>query len=227
LSERSFIVDDADRARERFPDPHVNIAAGAQPPGGDLKNALRHARVESAEHSDVISELRGAEVAWLEMLQEQLAPVLAQVPNDCDLFDVALVPSEHPRLFIDMIGFIEMGRDRRLYRFLQDTRHGRITLCESEQIDKMVEAVTNYIAQRLTEREQALAADIRTLPRDEERRVVLYAPAARAAPVPERRRRRFLVRLFMFLIDLLGVAMLFALTPRQRGMSTSCRFPAN
>jgi hypothetical protein len=213
LSKRSFIVDDADRAaaREGFPDPHVNIAAGAQPPGGDLKTALRRARVESAERSDVISELRGAEVARLEMLQEQLAPVLAQVPNDCDLFDVALVPSEHPRLFIDMIGFVEMGRDRRLYRFLQDTRHGRITLCESEQIDKTVEAVTNYIAQRLIEREQALAADMRTLARDEERRFAVYPPAAPAAAVPERRRRRFLARLFVFLIDLLGVAMLCAL----------------
>jgi hypothetical protein len=58
----------------------------------------------------------------------------------------------------------------------------------------MVEAVTNYIAQRLIEREQVLAADIGTLPRDEERRVALYAPAATAAPVPERCRRRFLVR---------------------------------
>ena len=75
--------------------------------------------------------------------------------------------------------------------------------------------MTNYIAQRLIEREQVLAADIRTLPRDEERRVALYAPAATAAPVPERCRRRFLVRLLVFLIDLLGVAMLFAVTCLQ------------
>jgi hypothetical protein len=213
LSERSFIVDDADRAaaRDGFPDPHVALAAGAQSPRGDLKSALRRARVENAERSDVISELRGAEVVRLEMLQEQLAPVLAQVPKDCDLFDVALVPSEHPRLFIDMIGFVEMGRDRRLYRFLQDTRHGRITICESEQIDKMVEAVTNYIAQRLIEREQALAADARALTRDEVSRVYVYEPAVPATPAPARRQRRFFVRLFVFFIDLLGIAMLFAL----------------
>src|SRR5204863_152536 len=90
LSERSFIVDDADRAaaRDGFPDPHVALAAGAQPPRGDLKSALRRARVENAERFDVISELRGAEVVRLEMLQEQLAPVLAQVPTDCDLIDL-------------------------------------------------------------------------------------------------------------------------------------------
>jgi hypothetical protein len=159
LSERSFVVDDADRAaaRDQFPHPHVDIPDATSRPGGDLKSALRKARIESAERSDVISELRGAEVARLEILQDQLA----QVPSDCDLFDLALVASEHPRLFVDMIGFVEMGRDRRLYRFLQDTRHGRITLCETEQIDKMVEAVTNYIAQRLIERERALAADPR------------------------------------------------------------------
>jgi hypothetical protein len=56
----------------------------------------------------VITELRGAEIVRLEMLQDQLQTVLAQVSEDCDLFDVALVPSEHPRLFIDMIGFVDL-----------------------------------------------------------------------------------------------------------------------
>jgi hypothetical protein len=203
-------VDDTDRgaARDTSREAHLNLVGGVKP-RGELNTALRRARVENAERSDVIAELRGAEVARLEMLQEQLAPVLAQVPADCDLFDVALVPSEHPRLFIDMIGFIEMGRDRRLYRFLQDTRHGRVTLCETEQLDKMVEAVTNYIAQRLIERERALAADagVRTPPRDGAS-VALSEPPAPASPP---RRRRFFVRFFIFLVDLLGMAVLSAL----------------
>jgi hypothetical protein len=84
---------------------------------------------------------------------------LAQTPQDCDLFDVAISPGERPRLFIDAIGFVEMGRDRRAYRFLQDTRHGRITIGETEKIDDMVEAVTAYMAHRLIEREKALAVD--------------------------------------------------------------------
>jgi hypothetical protein len=204
-------VDDADRgaARDTPREPHLNLIGGAKPVG-DLTSALRRARIENAERSDVIAELRGAEVARLGMLQEQLAPVLAQVPADCDLFDVALVPSEHARLFIDMLGFIEMGRDRRLYRFLQDTRHGRVTLCETEQLDKMVEAVTNYIAQRLIERERALAADagVRATPR-EDAPVIRLEQAAPAPPPP--RPRRFLARLFIFLVDLLGMAVLFAL----------------
>jgi hypothetical protein len=197
-------VDDADRAGawDRFPETRLNVV-GVPKPVADLKSALRRARIENAERSDVIAELRSAEVARLEILKEQLAPVLAQVPENCDLFDVALVPSEHPRLFIDMIGFVEMGRDRRLYRLLQDTRHGRITLCETEQTDKIVEAVTNYIAQRLIEREQALAADTRAV-----QRLPAHEPAA---PIPERRQRRLLVRLFVFIVDLLGMAVLFGL----------------
>jgi hypothetical protein len=205
-------LDDTDRgraARERSPETHLDLVGGAKP-GADLKTALRRARIENAERSDVLSELRGAEVARLEMLQEQLAPVLAQVPQDCDLFDVALLPSEHPRLFIDMIGFVEMGRDRRLYRFLQDTRQGRITLAETEQLDKIVEAVTNYIAQRLIERERALAADanVPPVPRDASGGTAADGPAA---SVPARRQRRFFVRMFIFVVDLLGVAVLFGL----------------
>jgi hypothetical protein len=210
LSERSFNVDDTDRsgvARDRSSETHLNLVGTAKP-AADLKTALRRARIENAERSDVIADLRGAEIVRLEILQEQLAPVLAQVPEDCDLFDVALVPSEHPRLFIDMIGFVEMGRDRRLYRFLQDTRHGRVTLSETEQLDKIVEAVTNYIAQRLIERERALAADAgRRTPSADGMLDAQIEAVAPATPRP----RRLLVRLFVFLVDLLGAAVLLAL----------------
>jgi hypothetical protein len=124
-----------------------------------LAGALRRARLENAERSAAISDLRAAEIARLEMLGEALAPVLAQLPDDCDIFDVGVAPGERPRLFIDQIGFVEMDRDRRTYRFLQDTRHGRVGLCESDSADDLVEAITAYIAHRLIEREKALAID--------------------------------------------------------------------
>ncbi len=116
-------------------------------------------RVDDAEHSRVVSELRGAEIARLEMLRDELLPVIAEVPKDVDLFDVALAPSERPRLFVDMIAFVELGRDRRTYRFLQDTRLGRVTIAEGERLEPMVEAITDYIARRLIERDKALAGD--------------------------------------------------------------------
>ena len=123
-----------------------------------LTAAVRRARIEQAEQSSVVAELRGAEFARLEMLRDSLAPVLAQVPAGVDLFDIGIVPGERPRLFIDMIGYVELGPDRRLYRFIQDTRHGRVTIAESERVDTMVDAVTQYIARRLVEREMAMAS---------------------------------------------------------------------
>jgi hypothetical protein len=128
-------------------------------PRSRLKFALRRARLDEAERSEVVAELRGAEIARLEMLKEEVAPLIAELPQSSDLFDFGLVPGEHPRLFIDMIGFVEMGRDRRAYHFIQDTRHGRVLLAESERLEPIVEAITNYVARRLVEREKALAAD--------------------------------------------------------------------
>ena len=52
-----------------------------------------------------------------------------------------------------------MGRDKRLYRLLHDTRLGRRVLAESYEIPDMVRAVTSYVARRLVERERALDED--------------------------------------------------------------------
>ncbi|OBS51750.1 hypothetical protein [Methylosinus trichosporium] len=164
---RAAIGDSAAAALAERRVPRARPAAARAEPTADnkearvanLTSALRRARLANAERSDVLADLREAEVARLEILRDHLAPVLAQVPKDCDLFDVGLTHGERPRLFIDHVGFIEMGRDRRSYRFLQDTRHGRVTIGESESVATLVDAVTEYIAHRLVERERALAFD--------------------------------------------------------------------
>lgn len=132
----------------------------------NLKAAIRRARIEDADRSEIVAELHGAEIARLEMLEAAIEPVLAQVPEDVDLFDVGLAPGERPRLFIDMIGFVEMGRDRRQYRFVQNMRHGRVVIAETESVEVMTEAIAAYIARRLVEREKALAADGPFVPAD-------------------------------------------------------------
>jgi hypothetical protein len=168
-----------------------------------LATAMRRARMENADHSAAIADLRAAEVVRLELLADAIAPVLAQAPEDCDLFDLAISPGERPRLFIDCIGFVEMDRDRRTYRFLQDTRHARIVLCESADIDDMVEAATNYVAHRLIEREKALAID--------------YASGGAAKVVREAATKKPAAtsgkafQLFLFLIEFLGSAAFFSL----------------
>jgi hypothetical protein len=127
-----------------------------------LTAAIRRARIEGAEQNQAVAELREAEVGRLQLLEEAIRPVIAQAPEGVDLFDVGLAYGERPRLFIDMLGFVEMGHDRRSYRFLQDTRHGRVLIAETERIDRAVAAITNYVARRLLERERALASDWRS-----------------------------------------------------------------
>ena len=178
-------------------------------PRSRLKFALRRARLDEAERSEVIAELRGAEIARLEMLKEEVAPIIAEVPQGVDLFDFGLVPGEHPRLFIDMIAFVEMGRDRRAYCFVQDTRHGRVLLAESERLEPVVEAIATYVARRLVEREKALAADLtveeaaRAYARDQE--------AAKRAAKPQPERPRLVATGLTLLTELIGSAVLIAL----------------
>ena len=127
-----------------------------------LTAAIRRARVEGAEQNQAVADLREAEVGRLQLLEEAIRPVIDQAPSGVDLFDAGIAYGERPRLFIDMIGFVEMGHDRRTYRFLQDTRHGRVLIAETERIDRVVAAITNYVARRLVERERALASDWRS-----------------------------------------------------------------
>ncbi len=124
-----------------------------------LKDAVREARIEAAERSGVVVDLRDAEVARLDLLNEALDPLFKDVPDDVELFDRGVSRGDTPRLWIDVIAHIEMGRDKRQYRFVQDTRYGRAVLAESYEVAEMVQAVTRYVARRLVERERALADD--------------------------------------------------------------------
>src|SRR3978361_1149665 len=89
-----------------------------------LRDALRKARIEAADRTGVVVELRDAEVARLEIMNEALDPLFAQVPEKVDLFDRSVSQGETPRLWIDVVAHVLMGRDQRVYRFVQDTRLG-------------------------------------------------------------------------------------------------------
>ena len=173
----------------------------------DLTLAIRRARVENAQHAEALAELRGGEIARLEMLAEALKPVLSQVPAGVDMFDAGLSAGERPRYFIDMLAFVEMARDRRTYRFIQDTRHGRVTVLESDDIKAVVEAATAYIARRLVERERALASD-QTIEMAARALIAEEAGAsgatAQSTPVEPTPRRGIWVTALLFTIELLG-----------------------
>jgi hypothetical protein len=136
-----------------------SAAAPAAEPRSALKQAMHEARVEAAERTSVVVDLRDAEVARLELLGEALDPLFAEIPSEAELFDRGLSRGDTPRLWIDAVAHVAMGRDKRLYRLLHDTRVGRRVLAESYEIPDMVRAVTSYVARRLVERERALDED--------------------------------------------------------------------
>lgn len=197
------------------------VKGGTADEPGALRSAVRRARVEQAERSDVTAELRGAEFARLDMLFEAFKPILAQVPAEIDLFDAGFSYGERPRLFIDMIAFVEMAHDWRVYRLVQETRHGRIVLAENERIPPMVEAMTDYVARRLVERQLALAALAPHLAQQDAQKAAaaapVTAPAHQAAPqaAPQTKPRARLWPSFasalLFVIELLGSIVLFVL----------------
>ena len=131
-----------------------------------LRDALRQARLESAERTGVIVDMRDAEVARLEILNETLEPLFKEVPDNIDMFDRGITRGDPPRLWIDVLAHVDMGRDKRTYRFLLDSRYGRKVLAESTEPEQIVEGVTKYVARRIIERERALAADERPLTPD-------------------------------------------------------------
>ncbi len=135
---------------------HDSGNAATDPAPIRLRDALRQARIEAADRTGVVVDLRDAEVARLEILSDALDPVFKQIPDQIDLFDRGLSQGETPRLWIDVVAHVVMGRDKRIYRLVQDTRFGRIVLAESHEVAVMVQAVTDYVARRMVERERAM-----------------------------------------------------------------------
>src|ERR1700687_1991910 len=175
------------------------IESQAGGPPNVLKDAVREAPMEAAERSAVVVDLRDADVARLELLNDALDPTFKDIPQDVELFDRGVSKGDVPRLWIDVIAHGEMGRDKRQYRFVQDTRYGRAVLAEFYEIPEMVQAVTRYVARRLVERERALTDDVASG----------QAVADKIAQL-ERSRRRWRA-VFTFVLGLIvGVGALFA-----------------
>jgi hypothetical protein len=146
--------------RKRKSDAPASAAAPPPPsPPSPLAQAVHQARVEAAERTSVVVDLRDAEVARLELLNEALDPLFGEIPPEVELFDRGVSRGDTPRLWIDTVAHVAMGRDKRVYRFLHDTRVGRRVLAESHEIADIVKAVTSYVARRLVERQRALDED--------------------------------------------------------------------
>ncbi len=76
--------------------PNSGGSAAAESRPVRLRDALRQARIEAADRTRVVVDLRDAEVARLDILNEALDPLFAQVPEQVDLFDRGISQGETP-----------------------------------------------------------------------------------------------------------------------------------
>jgi hypothetical protein len=171
-----------------------------------LTDAIRDVKNAVADRDDVVVELRDAERMRLDIMAAELAPVFADVPSDVDLFDFTISSGLRPRLWIDAVSHVGMGRDRRTYRFVRDSRMGRTVLAESSSVKPVAEQVIRYVAERLIERERMLAGGAEPAPGSQ----AAAAPAdEKAAPAPAARPDR--VSSFLFGLGLLAAGVMVGL----------------
>ncbi len=125
----------------------------------DLAESMERMRVAQADKDDVVVDMRYATKTRLELLAEELLPVFNDVPEGNDQFEFALTQGDTPRLWIDMTSFVRMGRDQREYEFVRDTRLGRTILAHTKDRNEIGKRVTDYVSERILERERVLEGD--------------------------------------------------------------------
>lgn len=180
---------------------------GAQGAENRLATAIREIKNAAADRDDVVVDIREAQRTRLELLAEDLQPVFDDIPDDDDRFDLAISAGAQPRLWIDSVSHVTMGRDRRTYRFLRDTRLGRVVLAESTDLRPVAEQVTRYIAERIIERRKILEGDVTSISLD----TSAGAGAMQAADTTRKRGGGLLRAIGMVLLGgLVGVAITLA-----------------
>ena len=139
--------------------------------------------------------------------------MLFRSPADDEQFVFTVAPGTPPRLWIDLTSFVIMGRDRRTYRFLKDTRLGRTVIRETSNLNEIADTVTQYVAERIIERERAIEGDwvVKRIMREEppRRQEQKQAVVAAREPQLDRRNLGWVAAAFMLGI-LLGILGLLA-----------------
>ena len=129
---------------------------------GGLRAALREARLSEAAHHEAVLSLRDSKSLRLQLLKDDLAPVVAATPEAAEVFDLALIAGEPPKLWIDLITYVVMEPDHRTYRIMEDRQNGREILFEGDDRAQAGEALRRHMAHRIIARQRQVA--VRTAP---------------------------------------------------------------
>ena len=122
----------------------------------DLSGALRKARLAEAAHFEAVLGIKDSKSLRLQVLKDEVAPLIAATPEAANVFDLALVPGEPPRLWVDLISFVVMEPDYRTYRLQQDNQAGREVLFETSDRAEMLNYLKTYLAHRMIARERQI-----------------------------------------------------------------------
>ncbi len=134
--------------------------ANLNDPMSRLSQAIVDVKNAAADREDVVVELREASRTRLELLAAELGDVIADIPDDDRQFDFAISSGLAPRLWIDATAHVAMGRDKRSYRFVRDTRMGRVVMAESADTRPVVDQITRYVAERIVERQRMMDGEV-------------------------------------------------------------------
>ena len=132
-----------------------------------LDDAITLVRNREADRQDVVVDMADAERQRLELLLEELIDIregLRERGEAAERFDFAVAQGVRPRLWIDAVAWVQMGADRRTYRFLRETAAGRALAAETSDIDLIASTVTDYVAERLVERERRVETEYALTP---------------------------------------------------------------
>jgi len=125
--------------------------------------ALRSARLAEAAHFEALMNIRDAATLRLQVLKDDLEPIV-EARREADAFiDLALVPGDPPRLWIDMVAYVTMAPDPRTFRFCRDTASGSRVLFETTDRAEITDRITAYIAHRTIDRQRHVEEPVRDL----------------------------------------------------------------
>lgn len=119
--------------------------------------ALREARIAEAAHFEAALELRDSKTLRLQILKDELLPTVQSSAEAREMFDLALLPGEPPKLWVDLTSYVVMEPDHRTYRFLQDRQDRREILFEGVDREQTAAAIRRHMAHRLVARDRQSA----------------------------------------------------------------------
>ena len=135
----------------------VALASDLKSGGSLLDEQIRLARLAHAKQLTAREHIHDASVLRLQVLKDELAPMFAQNAAARRVIDLALVPGDPPRLWIDMTSYVTMEPDPQTYRLQRDTFCRRKLLLETKKRSDVISGIMAHVASHLIEREKQLS----------------------------------------------------------------------